>query len=49
MTALAVALPLAVVVAAAAAQNPTYADGTPVRRMRRSFLKDLRCLVGGTY
>jgi len=48
MTALAVALPLAVVVAAAA-QNPTYADGTPVRRMRRSFLKDLRCLVGGTY
>lgn len=48
MTALAVALPVLVVLAAAA-QCPTYADGTPVNRMRRSFLKDLHCLVGGTY
>ena len=48
MTALAIALPFAVVMAAAA-QTPTYADGTPVRRMRRSFWKDVRCLVGGTY
>lgn len=48
LTTFAVLAPLATVFAAAA-QTPKYADGTPVRRMRRNFLKDLRCLMGGTY